>query len=331
METYLRSLNRGLHEAMAADPRVHLLGEDILDPYGGAFKVEKGLSDRFPERVHTTPISEAGFTGVATGMALRGLRPVVSIMFGDFLTLVFDQVLNHLAKFGTMYGRELDVPVVIRTPMGGRRGYGATHSQSIEKYFLGIPGLEVWAPSHLHDAGGLLRDRILTAGGPCLFIENKSLYALPLFAGSSRISVAPHPDDPTTLVARNFGRGKPDATIVAYGGLSALLVPLLDEYAEEEINLSVVLPSRIAPLDMRAIVAEAKASGLVLVAEEGTAGFSWGGEVAAQVSAACFGTLKAPVRRIASKPAIIPCSRSGEEDVLVGKDDIDAALMELIG
>ncbi len=331
METYLQSLNRGLHEAMQSDPRVHLLGEDLLDPYGGAFKVEKGLSARFTSRVHTTPISEAGFTGVATGMALRGLRPIVSIMFGDFLTLVFDQVLNHMVKFQTMYGRHMEVPVLIRTPMGGRRGYGATHSQSIDKYFMGIPGLDVWAPSHLHDAGGLLRDLILSTTSPILFLENKSLYSLPVFAGSAEVSVSPHPDDPSTLIVRNYRTGKPDATIVAYGGMSAILVPLLEEYAEEEINLSLILPAKIAPFDASVIVSEANTSGLVLIAEEGTEGFTWGSEVAAQLAAKCFGKLKAPIRRISSKSAVIPCCKSGEEDVLVSKDDIDAALMELIG
>lgn len=331
METYLQSLNRGLHEAMQSDPRIHLLGEDLLDPYGGAFKVEKGLSTRFPARVHTTPISEAGFTGVATGMALRGLRPVVSIMFGDFLTLIFDQVLNHMVKFQTMYGRNLEVPVLIRTPMGGRRGYGATHSQSIEKYFMGVPGLDVWAPSHLHDAGGLLRDLIQSGTSPTLFIENKSLYSLPIFAGSPNISITAHPSDPSILIARNYLIGSPDATIIAYGGMSAVLLPLLEEYSEEEINLSLVLPSKIAPFDASVIAEEVERSGLALIVEESTEGFTWGSEVAAQLAAKCFGKLKAPIRRVSSKPSIIPCSKVGEENVLVGKGDIEAALMELIG
>ncbi len=331
METYLQSLNRGLQEAMETDPRIHLLGEDLLDPYGGAFKVEKGLSTRFPSRVHTTPISEAGFTGVATGMALRGLRPVVSIMFGDFLTLVFDQVLNHMVKFQTMYGQGLEVPVLIRTPMGGRRGYGATHSQSIEKYFMGVPGLDVWAPSHLHDAGGLLRDLLLSKTSPTLFIENKLLYSKTIFRSSGSVSVVAHPDDPSTLIARNYSSGTPDVTIIAYGGLSAILLPLLEEYADEEINLSLVLPSKIAPFDVSSIVPEVERSGLALIVEEGTEGFTWGSEVAAQLSAKCFGRLKGPVRRVASRPSVIPCSKTGEESALVSKSDVEAALMELIG
>ena len=132
---------------MTADERVILMGEDILDPYGGAFKVTRGLSSAFPDRVLAAPISEAGMVGAAAGMALRGLRPGVEIMFGDFLTLAADQLINHIAKFRWMYNDQVRVPLVVRTPMGGRRGYGPTHSQTLEKLFLGIPGLTVLAPS----------------------------------------------------------------------------------------------------------------------------------------------------------------------------------------
>src|SRR3972149_2662605 len=141
MPTVLEALNRGLHQAFAQDARVYLIGEDLLDPYGGAFKVSKGLSTKDPDRVWTSPVSEAAIVGVAAGMALRGLRPVVEIMFGDFSTLIADQVINSLSKFAEMYNGQVEVPVVIRTPMGGRRGYGPTHSQTMEKLFLGVPGL----------------------------------------------------------------------------------------------------------------------------------------------------------------------------------------------
>lgn len=329
MTTYLDSLNQGLREAMQFDERIHLLGEDILDPYGGAFKVERGLSSVFPSRVHATPISEAGFTGLATGMALRGLRPIVSIMFGDFMALTFDQVLNHMVKFGTMYGRPLDVPVVIRTPMGGRRGYGATHSQTIEKYFCGIPGLDVYAPSHVHDAGTILFEIATHARSPTLFVENKSLYALPLFRGSDALFVSRSGNDGTAVV-RNFKTGSPDVTIVGYGGMAAIIVPMLEELAREEIRISFVIPAKIAPLNINEIVDEVRASGLVLVAEEGTAGFSWGSEVAASIVDRCFRDLKAPVKRIASKGEIIPCSKGGEDDVLIGREDVESALLELL-
>jgi pyruvate/2-oxoglutarate/acetoin dehydrogenase E1 component len=176
----LSSLNRGLHQAFAQDTGVYLLGEDVLDPYGGAFKVTQGLSSTYPDRVITTPVSEAGIVGIATGMALRGLRPVVEIMFGDFLTLIADQLVNHVAKFRWMYNDKVELPLVVRTPMGGRRGYGPTHSQTLEKMFLGVPGIRVMAASQFGDPGEGLASAILNDNEPLLFIENKLLYLLPL-------------------------------------------------------------------------------------------------------------------------------------------------------
>ncbi|HLF89010.1 MAG TPA: thiamine pyrophosphate-dependent enzyme, partial [Anaerolineales bacterium] len=169
-------LNTALHRAFTADDRVHLIGEDLLDPYGGAFKATRGLSTQFPNRVHTSPVSEAGIVGIATGMALRGLLPVVEIMFGDFTLLAADQLINHAAKFREMYDDQVRVPLVVRTPMGGRRGYGATHSQTLEKHFLGAPGLRVLAPTAFGDPGALLEHAILHDPDPVLFVENKLLY-----------------------------------------------------------------------------------------------------------------------------------------------------------
>jgi len=153
MTTYLQSLQQALDTAMTDDPTVYILGEDILDPYGGAFKVTKGLSTKFSDRVITTPISEAGFIGVANGMALRGLKPVAEIMFGDFITLTADQMINYAAKFAAMYHKTMPGAVVLRVPMGAGRGYGPTHSQSLEKIFMGVPGMKIIAPSHFHNPG----------------------------------------------------------------------------------------------------------------------------------------------------------------------------------
>ncbi len=144
--TYLESLRTSLHAILEQDPRAVVLGEDILDPYGGAFKVTQGLSTRFPDRVFTTPISEAAIVGVSVGLALRGRHPIAEIMFGDFVTLAADQLINHAAKYAAMYNGRVRVPLVVRTPMGGGRGYGPTHSQSLERLFLGIPHLTVLAP-----------------------------------------------------------------------------------------------------------------------------------------------------------------------------------------
>jgi acetoin:2,6-dichlorophenolindophenol oxidoreductase subunit beta len=184
--TVLDSLNLGLHQALHDDPQVVLLGEDLLDPYGGAFKVARGLSSAFPNQVLTTPISEAGITGIAGGMALRGMRPVVEIMFGDFTTLIADQVINHLAKFNGMYHGQAQAPVVIRTPMGGRRGYGPTHSPNPGEILPGCAGadrasaVQPAGRSPLGAPGQLLYDLILNGIRPALFVEHKLQYLLKL-------------------------------------------------------------------------------------------------------------------------------------------------------
>lgn len=325
--TYLQSLNRGMHAAMAADERVHFAGEDVLDPYGGAFKVAAGLSTAFPDRVHTTPISEGAITGLASGMALRGLRPVVEIMFGDFMTLTFDQILNHAVKFGTMYGQPVDVPMLIRTPMGGRRGYGPTHSQSIEKHFLGIAGLKIISPSHVHAAGELLAHAIAHESQPVLFVEYKTLYPLSLFAGDDLMTVENLSAGAyATKVVRNFETGEPDMVLIGYGGVAPLMLEVAEKVAEEEINISVVLPAQISPLDIAPIAREVARARRAIVVEEGTAGFDWGAEVSARLYEALFGKLDRPIHRLASKPAIIPTSRDGEGDVLISASEIEAAV-----
>jgi pyruvate/2-oxoglutarate/acetoin dehydrogenase E1 component len=171
-------LNEALHELFASREDVHLLGEDVLDPYGGAFKVTQGLSDAYPDRVLATPISEPSLFGIAAGMALRGRRPILEIMFGDFIALGFDQIVNGIAKFREMYDDQVTVPLVVRTPMGGRRGYGPTHSQSLEKLLVGVPNVVVVAASECHDLAGLLTNAV-EDDRPVFFVENKLMYGRP--------------------------------------------------------------------------------------------------------------------------------------------------------
>ncbi len=201
-----------LHRALQRDHRVVLIGEDIESPYGGAFKATKGLSEAFPGRVRNTPISEALIVGLGNGLALAGLRPVCEIMFGDFLTLAADQWLNHAAKFRYMYNEQVQVPLIVRTPMGGRRGYGPTHSQSIEKHFLGVPGTRVLAVNHRSDPGEFYDCLFARIAEPTLVIENKLLYAHrvseelpPGFALGARRRT--DPDDPA---ASGGGAGRHD-------------------------------------------------------------------------------------------------------------------------
>lgn len=332
MNTYLNSLNQALHQAFEADTSVYFLGEDIVDPYGGAFKVSKGLSTVFPERVFSTPISEGGITGVAAGMALRGLKPVVEIMFGDFLTLCVDQIVNHIAKFRGMYNEKVAVPIVIRTPMGGGRGYGATHSQSIEKMFLGIPGVQVVAPSHLHDPGAQLRYSILEKTTPVLFIEHKLLYPTTLLKDTEGMHLVYYDEIegfPTAGIS-NFSSGDPDITLIAYGGISREIVPLMQELVDEEIRVFAVFPASLSPLPIETLVKAAGRSGKVIIVEEGTAGFNWGSEVSSKLYERLFNRLSRPIHCLASAAAIIPAARELEDGALVNRAQIEAAILEIL-
>lgn len=360
--SYLESLRQSLHMILEEDSSTVVLGEDILDPYGGAFKVTKGLSTRFPTRVRTTPICEATIVGMSVGMALRGLHPIAEIMFGDFVALAADQIVNHAAKYPAMYNGQVAVPLVIRTPMGGGRGYGPTHSQSLERLFFGIPHLKIVAASHLHDVGVLLRQAAADPE-PVIFVEHKLLYPMGLLRGKGQgargeigrladwqigrlaigdwevvaagggLQVAEGVDQfgyPVAL-ARNYGDEEtPDVTVITYGGMSRLLVPLLAELATEEIRVLACLPACISPLDAAPLVWAAAQSGRVLVAEESSAAFGWGAEVAAQVHAQLGEHLAAPVARVGAAPTVIPAAKALEDAVLPSQAMLAQAIVDLL-
>ncbi len=331
-----RDLNRALHEMMEADDRVIVIGEDIIDPYGGAFKVTQGLSDRFGDRVMTTPISEAAIVGIANGMALRGLRPVVEIMFGDFVLLAADQILNHAAKLRAMYGDDVTCPITVRTPMGGRRGYGPTHSQSLEKLFLGAPGLEVVAPCEVHPVGELLRRAVIESEDPTLFIENKSMYARPLKAADEagyigefqlRVDGGMYPTARLSLDDFNV----PEVILLTYGGsvdlcMQAALRLLIDH----EVSCELVVPSLLCPLPVDDLVPPVAAAGRVLVVEEGTTEWGWGAEVAAALHERLGRDLPGGcVARLGARDFVLPASRPLEEAVLPQVADVISATLSL--
>jgi pyruvate/2-oxoglutarate/acetoin dehydrogenase E1 component len=328
VNTVLASLNAGLHESFLEDECVYLLGEDILDPYGGAFKVTNGLSTSFPGRVLTTPVSEAGIVGVATGMALRGLRPIVEIMFGDFILLAADQLINQAAKFRWMYGGstpEVRVPLVIRTPMGGRRGYGPTHSQTLEKLFLGIPGLRVLAPAALGNPGDLLCRAILETDDPVLFVENKLLYALRIEDQSDIadfiLTNLPPEASPTYLLAVR-GAPTPALTIAAYGYMADLARQAARCLAyEHEIFSEVVIPTQLAPFADGPILESARRTSRLLIVEESSGALGWSAEIAARATEHMVDVLQC-VRRLAARDLPVPAAPTLEEIVLPGVADI---------
>jgi pyruvate/2-oxoglutarate/acetoin dehydrogenase E1 component len=303
----VESLNAALVALMEADDDLHLLGEDVLDPYGGAFKVSRGLSTRFADRVLTTPISEACIVGLATGLALRGKPAIVEIMFGDFLCLAMDQLLNHASKLGWVYHEQVSIPLIVRTPMGGRRGYGATHSQSLEKHFCGIPGLTVLAIHPFEAPGDVLRAAYRRAA-PTLLIENKTMYAQPV-AGPGAL---PRP-------------AAPDLAIITYGGCVEPAVRAARRlYEDEEILVEVVPITRLSPFPAAAVQAIGSRCSRILAVEEGTVG--WG--FAAQCAHALIGQ-EVRFADLAAPAHPIPNSRPWELAVLPGVDSIASAAIAL--
>jgi pyruvate/2-oxoglutarate/acetoin dehydrogenase E1 component len=341
--TVLDSLNTAILSALKQDERVLLLGEDILDPYGGAFKVTKGCSTAYPDRVLTTPISEAGLGGVCAGMALRGLKPVLEIMFGDFVTLLADQIVNHISKFRWMYNDSVDLPLVIRAPMGGRRGYGPTHSQTLEKLYLGVPGLTIAAPLNItlpqcgDCAGGLLERIIVEGNSPTLFIENKLQYLMPMLGvkelSDLDVKVSYSSDDvwkrfPYLSLSVN-GAPAASLTLTAYGYMAdmARQVQLKLAY-ESEIFTELVLPTRLSPFDVAPIAASAERTGRLLTIEEGTRALGWGAEVLAQVNERLPGLKNSA--RVAALDLPVPAAPALEKVVLPQVEDIIAAAKKMV-
>ena len=335
MPTVLESINQGLHDAMAADPRVVILGEDILDPYGGAFKVTKGLSSAYPERVFTTPISEAAIVGLASGLAMRGLRPVAEIMFGDFLFLAGDQLVNHAAKFQWIYNEQVRVPMVVRAPMGARRGYGPTHSQSIEKHFMGVPGLWVVAPHVLGEPGSLLRQATLECDAPVVFIESKTCYGRALVSAVPGMTPTVITDEASpfpTLVLRHARNEAADGLLWCYGGMVPHCLEAVQQLKDAEgLYLDLAVVSQLSPVPrshIERIVGEGDTA-LFVYAEEASAEHGWSAEILAQVQQQ-LSAADRPGRhvRIGGAHTPIPSSRALEMAVVPAASDIIARLLE---
>lgn len=326
----LRALNQALHDCLGGNDQVFFLGEDILDPYGGAFKLAEGLSTAFPNRVVTTPVSEAGIVGLGIGMALRGLRPVVEIMFGDFVTLAADQLINHAAKLRWMSNDQVRVPLVVRTPMGGRRGYGPTHSQTLEKLYLGVPGLRVVAVTAIDAPGELLKTAVLEDDDPVVFIEHKLLYGLPVLAMGS------DPDFDIERLRRDYpayrvrlrGAPPPQLTLASYGHMAELGRQSMRRLAyEREIFAEMVVFTQLSPPQLGPLFDALAATHRLLTMEEATLTHGWGAEVAARAVERFGPGLR--LRRVAAVDLPVPAAGRLEEAVLPRVDDIIAAAVEV--
>jgi pyruvate dehydrogenase E1 component beta subunit len=302
--TYTEALRETLRQVMQADPSVFLIGEDI-GVYGGAFGVSAGLIDEFgPERIIDTPISEAGITGACIGAALTGMRPVGEIQFMDFITLAMEQLVLQAAKIRFMFGGKAKVPLVLRTPAGSGTGAAAQHSESLENWFVHVPGLKVVMPSTPYDAKGLLRAAIYD-DNPVIFVEHKLLYK----------TKGPVPEEPyeIPLGESKVVREGSDLTIVATSIMVKRSLEAAERLAQEGIQVEIIDPRTLKPLDMSPIEASVKKTGRALVVHEAVKTGGFGGEVVARiVESEAFDYLEAPVRRLAGLDTPIPYNRTLE-------------------
>ncbi|HEV7256623.1 MAG TPA: alpha-ketoacid dehydrogenase subunit beta [Bosea sp. (in: a-proteobacteria)] len=314
---YLRAINQALADAMAADPTVILLGEDVGEA-GGSFGVSRGLRDRFgAERVLDTPISEAALAGAAVGAALSGLRPVAEIMFMDFTTLVMDALVNQAAKARFMFGGQRSVPMVLRTPHGGGLGAGPQHSQCLEAWFAHVPGLKVVCPSDPASAYGLLRAAIADPD-PVVFIEHKALYAMK----------GEVPDAPPILPlgrAAILREGR-DATIVAYGAAVHTALSAAAQLAEEGISAEIVDLRSIQPWDEETVLASLSRTHRLVVVHEAVEAFGVGAEIVARMADIGFDELDGPILRVAAPFMPVPFSKGLETAYLPSPERVAAAV-----
>jgi pyruvate/2-oxoglutarate/acetoin dehydrogenase E1 component len=313
--TFVKAVNTALAQAMRADERVIVLGEDVAE--GGPYQATLGLAQEFgTERVLNTPISESAVCGVAIGAAQAGLRPVVEIMFIDFITLALDQLVNQAAKAHFMSGGQLTVPLVLRTQGGTGGRAGAQHSQSLEAWLAHVPGLKVVMPSSAADAAGLLASAIADPN-PVVFVENKALYF--------RREPAPETPDPLPLGEASIVRRGRHVTIVALSRLVGEAMVAAQRLAEEGIEAEVIDPRTLVPLDLEPIAASVRRTGRVVVAHEAVRFGGFGAELAAQLQAAAFDYLEAPIQRVGAPFQPVPLSPSLEDAYRPGSEEIYAA------
>ena len=320
--TYAQAIKDAMSEEMRRDPKVFILGEDI-GAYGGAFGVTRGMIEEFgAERVRDTPISEAAITGAAVGAAMTGMRPIVEIMFSDFISIAMDQLVNQAAKARYQFGGQTSVPMVLRTPEGSGTGAAAQHSQSVEAWILNVPGLRVVAPCTPGDAKGLLKASIRD-NNPVVFLEQKLLYRTK--------GEVPEGEHIVPLGKADCKREGKDLSIITYGRMVQRSLEAAAVLAKEGIQLEVIDLRTLRPLDTATIVASAKKTGRVLVVHESCQFAGFGAEVAASIcDSEAFFYLDAPVRRLGGRDVPIPYNKHLEANVVPTVERIAQAARDLL-
>jgi 2-oxoisovalerate dehydrogenase E1 component len=319
--TFVEALNEALHQEMARDGRVFLMGEDV-GLIGGIFAVSRGLRERFGEdRVRDTPISEPCFVGMGVGAAIAGLRPIVEIQIWDFIAMTMDQVVNQAAKFRYMLGGRPAVPLVIRGPQGGGIRLAAQHSQSLEAWFVHVPGLVVIAPSTPYDAKGLLAAAI-REDNPVIFLEHKMLYPTK--------GEVPADEYVIPIGRADVKRPGGDVTVVATQGMVPKALAAALELEKEGISVEVIDPRTLVPLDEEAILASVRKTGRLVVAHEAVKRGGWGGELAALVMERALDDLDAPVVRVGARAVPVPYNDNLEKAVIPSREDLIAAIRGIV-
>jgi len=320
--TFAQAIREALDEEMARDERIIILGEDV-GAWGGVFRTTEGLFQKYgPERVIDTPLSEAGFVGLSVGAAMTGFHPVPEIMFGDFITLVMDQLVNQAAKMRYMTGGQIQVPLTVRATMGGGRSSGAQHSQSWHAWFAHVPGLKVVVPSTPYDAKGLLKTA-LREPNPVIFFEDKVMYA--------KVK-GPVPEEEYCIPfgQADIKRAGKDVTLIA---LSRMIHPSLaaaEKLAAEGIEAEVIDPRTLTPLDRSTLVESVKKTGGAVIVDEGYQHFGATAELSATIAYGAFDYLDAPVERLGAMDVPIPFTPVLENATIPDENKIIAAVHKVL-
>ena len=321
-QTYAEAIRDAMSEEMRRDQDVIFFGEDI-GVYGGAFGVSVGMIEEFgPDRVMDTPISEAAIIGTAAGAAVTGMRPIAEIQFSDFIAIGMDQLANQAAKIRYMFGGRAQVPMVVRSPEGSGTGAAAQHSQSMEAWYCHVPGLKVVTPSTPYDAKGLLKASIRD-NNPVIFLEQKLLYR----------TKGPVPEEEYVipLSESDVKREGRDLTIIAWGRMVQRSLELAEELAGEGVEIEVVDPRTLRPLDSGPLIASAKKTGRVLIVHEAVLTGGFGGEIAAIIADSdAFYYLDAPIRRLGGMDVPIPYNPKLEQNVVPTVEQIRETVREML-
>ena len=320
---YSKAVNEALDEELARDKNVILIGEDI-GIYGGAFGATRGLFEKYgAERLWETPISENSFTGMAVGAAMMGLRPVVEIMFMDFIALALDQLLNSAGKLHYMYGGQVNVPLVMRTPGGAKGGYGPSHSQMLSNLLVGVPGLKVVAPSNAMQVKGILKAAIRD-NNPVVVIENKRLYP--------QKGIVPEGDYTLPLDKAVVFPSKlaPTLTLASYSSMTPVCLAVQQAFEKAGIGIEVVDLVSLQPLDTATVFASLRKTGRIVIAEEACLTGGVGAELSALIAEHCLDALEAPIARVAAKDLPIPSSLAMEKMILPQPDDVVKAVKKTL-